>query len=188
MEIEITIDKEGKSLLLYSNDDIARTKNMLSEISDIRELEYYEYINEIDETIAKHLNFKLHGSQYKVRIANHTYPTPPNGVLVGCRFNRNRWTIEVSISHYKPEDVIEIIKNIDETTTKYRSTQYQEKLKKFAIEELSREYYRDMQDYDAILYLTELYLTEEDINDEVEYQAKFCVFKKMFADIVNDLD
>lgn len=185
--MEITIDKEGKSLLLYSEADVERTKKMLSEIPDIENLDYDESINKEDGTISKYLNFKLHGTEYKVRMSNHTYKSPHKAVLKGCRFNRKRWTIEASISRYKPEDVIEIVNNIDTNTTKYQSAQYKEKLKNFAIEELSDGYNQDMEDTDAIKYLARTYLNKRGIVDD-KYQTKYCVLKKIFADIINDLD
>lgn len=186
-EMEITIDKEGKSLLIYSKEDVERTKKILSEISDIRKLDYDESVNKEDGTISKYLNFKLHGTEYKIRMSDHTYKSPHKAVLKGCRYNRKRWTIEASISRYKPEDVIEIVKNIDKNTTKYQSSRHKEKLKNFAKKELSDGYNQDMEDSDAITYLARIYLKKREILDD-KYQTKYCVLKKIFADIINEGD
>lgn len=186
-DTKITANKKGKSLLLYDQEDIERTKDLLSNITDIQQLEYEELNHDKDGTTSKYLNFKLHSVKYKIRMSDYPYKTLNKTVLKGYRFVRNNWVIEASIYRYTPTDILDIIKNIDNSTIPFKSISYKDGLNKFVIQELNDEYNRNMEDADLIKYLARTYIKTRNILDD-KYTTKYSVLKNIFADILRNLD
>ena len=182
--MEITTDKKGKSLLVYNSSDILNTKNALSQIMGISQIQSDESKNMRDGTCTNYLKFNLHGVKFKIRMSVHSYNTFPNETLEGCRYARGYWTIDASIGRYTPSEIPVIVKNINTNLNKYQDSIRYSKLEQFARTKLSEDYYiEDMDDKYASEYLSDEYIQDQDLTDD-KYRTTNKVLNKIFYDLL----
>lgn len=178
--MEIIIDKRGKSLLKYSEEDIVQTKELLSEIPDIGKIR--RSTSSIENTTSDYLNFKLHGRPYKIRMSDHIPKSYFNEVITGIKdTNRGIWIIDTGIGRYKPEDVVKIVKNLDAGLQHYKSNDEKKKLRNFINEKLKE--YEENDDNlcsdDEVLQFAKDYMNEHQVKDD-KYGTQSYVLKFLF--------
>ena len=181
--MEITIDKKGKTLLRYDEEDIQETYDLLSRIPNVKSLKRRTSSKENTQT--DYLNFKLNGQYYKIRMSDHSRKTDNNSIIIGIEYDLSydEWHIDASIGRYKPNDVATIVQNIDAGIRKYKSGKENEKLTSFVTEELD-----NMEDYESetlydvdILHIAKNYMNKKRIQDD-KYGTQFqAIYYSVFA-------
>lgn len=180
---ELMIDKEGKSLLIYSEKDRWMMEKRLSYIRNIEGLESSSYTDKEDGTTAYYLCFKLDGTNFKVRMSDHTYSSVPDGLVVGLRFVdfRKTWTIDVGIGRYTPAEVVEIVNHLRADLSKYRSRTKVKELNQFF--KANKNNYC-LQDDDLEYMLAVDFMNEKGISDS-KYGTTFCVLCVKFQNVIS---
>ena len=168
--METTIDKEGKSLLIYNEDDIKKTEDLLSNIPGIEDI----ISNKSEDKSSSYFTVTLNKQRYKIRMSNHPYLSPADKVVMGCYYQVIRkgvFNIEASIGKYKPEEIPIIIQGIDKNLRKFRASKNKKIVKDFINKNLSRVGGADdlsyiMYPHDASMDLADLYINENNIKDD----------------------
>lgn len=182
--MEITIDKKGRSLLIYSQDDIDKTKKILSNIPDIQKLEFLSLRRNEERTVTNYFNFKLGKQKFKVRISDHTKKSAPNEFLSGCYFDFGRWIIDVGIGRYKPSEIVDIINHIQIETDKYTSKNQSKSIDKYIEAHFFENYNDEWNADDVSETFARGFLSEMKIQDN-KYCTNYNVLKKIFLDKLN---
>lgn len=170
--------------MVYNSSDILNTKNALSQIIGISQIQSDEYKNMQDGTCTNNLKFKFNGVKYKIRVSDHSYNTLSKETLESCRYTRGYWTIDASIGRYTPSEIPVIVQNIDTNLNKYQDSIRYSKLEQFARTKLSEDYYiEDMDDTYASKYLSDEFIQDKDLTDD-KYGTTNKVLNKIFRDLL----
>lgn len=177
--MQITIDKKGKSLLRYSQEDIDNTKNLLSNIHNIQNLEFSSSRRNEEGTVTNYFNFKLGKLKFKVRISDHTKKSAPNEILSGCYFDFGNWIIDVGVGRYKPSEIVDIINHIQIDTDTYTSKDKSKSIDIYIEEHLFENYNDEWTAEDVSETFARGFLSEKKIQDN-KYFTNYNVLKNIF--------
>lgn len=177
-KMEITIDKEGQSLKLFSLKEIQEVKQMMQEKLGLNEEDVIIRIEK--KSSAKYIMLVQDDRHYVVRFADHTYAIPAgeDKILLGIRYaykaNGLNFIIEPSIYRYSHEEIVSAIQETEKWFKHFNSKEILKKIKRFVQEYVEEEGTEDDDIFkDCILYpytlgmeLASLYMkTEEYLND-----------------------
>ena len=127
---EITIDKRHKTLMPYTSEmkeELGRGIQSLDGVVNVR-------WSNANTTESNYIKFKLGGTKFKVRIAEHTPATQSNEVLFPLSYSEKDrcWLIDANLGHFKPQDVTDAAKTVCVLLEKYDNDETITKLKAFA--------------------------------------------------------
>lgn len=167
--MEITIDKNGKSLGKYSNEDISNILNALSELENIAELKRSTSKNEAEQTTTEYINFRLNGNNIKIRFSDHTRKSFANEILLGVDvdFIRKYFLIDASLGKYSEGDIITIVKNIDRNINQFSTEKAKDRLNAYVEKQLADDdYCEGLGVEDLVFSITKDYMSLKQISDD----------------------
>lgn len=158
--------------MLYDAERIARIKELLSAIPFIEDITFSIH----DGYYA--VQFRLDDRKYNVIMLTQAGKT--NRIMAKSIFTsfRNVWIINTAIGRYEPEDVAEIIVNLDRALIKYQTAQQQTAFNEFASIEIHNDYNEDADCIDEILAAS--YMRHYDITDD-KYKTQYRVLAYLFS-------
>lgn len=182
--MEITEDKEGKSIKLFSLEEIKKVKKLFQENLGVKEEDIV--VRKAKKTSTLYIKIKQDDRHYDIRLADHTYTIPKeeHKILLNNRhkygFNGLTFIIEASVYNYTPEDIVNAIQGTEKAFKLFNSTKNLAKIRKY-VEEYEEKDAEDELDRfkDSILYpdtismeLAGLYMKENELTDD-KYNSNF---------------
>lgn len=118
---------ESKTRMPYTNEMKEELEKEMLLLEGVSKLNW----NKAKSTESSYLKFTKDEIPFKVRISSHTKSTYRNEVLFYNSWDEC-WMIDANLGCYKPNDVIQIAKNVCDNLSKYNNTETKEKIKRFA--------------------------------------------------------
>lgn len=190
--MEVTVDKEGRSIRQYSSKEIEQTKNLLSTTFNIANEKIK--CRKAASTSTLYMKFRHNNRRFDIRLADHTYKIPEDEdkVLLNCLYKKNGFIIEASIYNYTPTDIVDCVQALDNSLLYFNSDKTIKAVQKY-VEDNYEQVGKDNYD-DYILYpqniameLAGLYMKENNISDD-KYNSKFHALRSIMEDELAKLD
>lgn len=191
--MEVTVDKEGRSIKQYSTEEIENTKSLLQkELNlDADKIKIRPSVS----TSSLYLKFRYNNRRFDIRLADHTYkyPKEEDKILLNCLYKNKKYIIEAAVYNYSPDDIVNAVKSLNKSLNHFQSEKCQESIKEFTQENYEKVGNDDDYD-DYVLYphntamdLAGLYITKHKIIDD-EFNSKFHSIRSIIENELEKLD
>ncbi len=142
-DMEITVDKEGKSIKIFSPEEIQEVKELIQNELGFKAQDVV--LRTVKNSTAQYLIFDIDDRHYVVRFADHTYAIPAgeNCILLSNRYeyrvNGLNFIIEPSLYRFTSEDIVNSIKGTEKWYKHFNSKENIAKIKRFVNEYVNKE-------------------------------------------------
>lgn len=187
-EMEITVDKDGKSLKLFSDQEIQEIKKLIQEKLGLND---EDVVIRTQKSSAKYIMLYQDDRHYLIRFADHTYAIPAgeHKILLSNRYVYRstglNFIIEPSLYRFSPEEIVTAIQDTEKWYNHFNSKENLAKIKCFVKEYDEEEPTDDDIFNDCALYpytlgmeLAGRYMDENNLDDDNAFTALSSIMER----------